>query len=587
MSDPIDRSVYLSRGGKPHIANLAHLTETHNCVSTAHYLYQGLARGEKDADFAPICCAVRDQRDTDPDSPTYGCLKWYLQDPAIGDTNASFFICLPLALAWLMHREKLTAEETEALRSLFAAVAPWFARMADSPSLYYPNKCLGDVAMLLVTGHILEDEALSARARDFCRRFLDYVDRRGMGWGEDHSPVYTRVIAEMGLLIMHLEQRGELHDRTRAMIDGLMEWAAFHDGLDAVPSIRGYNFACDIEVKWGLRQLLAGAEVEDENAPLAVLARATGYSYTPAPQPLPRSRRQRTFDEHYSVSYIGAHARLGTLSHYPIMPDTYMHDGWGLAWQSKPASLIVGREDYGVLEWATVDDEGTPRQHEAAGTIWDYASRHLFKRVAFHPEVVFAAHQQAGAAIIFREIHQLHSPTVSLEDRWRLAHGGGRVLIGGEEWSGQAGVPAPPDWIVLDYGGCAVALYPLQCRVLDMAEDDPNPQRREQGNIVSLRPRLERTDRGLHVSLPLIAEDRGVITQPLLFSGWCVALLDDPAQVAELRVQETFREDGELPRPYGELIRTVELTSPYGVLRFERDMLSGVERRWTDGETVM
>ncbi len=582
MSDPIDRTVYLARGGKPHVANIAHLTDTRNCVSTAHHLYQGLVRGEKDPDFALICAALRGQRDTDPDSPTFGCLKWYREDPAIGDTNASFFICLPLSLAWLNHRDQLTDEEAEALRAIFAAVAPWFRHMADSPSLFYPNKCLGDVAMLLVTGYILGDDAIQQEARDFCRRFLDYVERRGMGWGEDHSPVYTRVIAEMGLLIMLLEQRGELYDRTRAMIDGLMEWAAFHDGLDAVPSIRGYNFKCDLEVPWGLLELVDGAEPKDANAPLAVLARATGYSYTPAVQPVPRSRRQRTFDDHWSVSHIREHARLGTLSHYPIMANATSHDGWGLAWQSKPASLIVPGQDYGVLEWATVDDEGTPRQHEAAGTIWDYASRHLFKRVSFHPEVIMAAHQHEGAAIIFREVHHLHSPTVRLEDRWRLAHGGGRVLLGGHEWDG-APTSAPADWLVLVYPDCAVALHPLQCRVLDAPEDDPNPQRREQGNIVTLPPRLERTDRGLQVSLPLIAEDRGVITQPLLFSGWCVVLLDDPAQVAGLSVQESFREDGELPRTYGELIRTVELTSPYGAVKLERDMLSGGERRWTDG----
>jgi hypothetical protein len=582
MSDPIDRTLYLARGGKPHVANIAHLTDTRNCVSTASYLYQGLVRGEKDADFALICAALRDQRDTDPDSPTYGCLKWYREDPAIGDTNASFFICLPLALAWLNHRDQLSDDEAEALRAIFAAVAPWFRHMADSPSLFYPNKCLGDVAMLLVTGTILDDATLQQEARAFCRRYLDYIERRGTGWGEDHSPVYTRVIAEMGLLIMLLEQRGELYDRTRAMIDALVAWAAFHDGLDAVPSIRGYNFTCDLEVPWGLRELMAGAAPKDPNAPLAVLARATGYSYTPAPQPLPRSRRQRTFDDHWSVSHIREHARLGTLSHYPIMPNTTMHDAWGLAWQSKPASLIVNGQDYGVLEWATVDDEGTPRQHEAAGTIWDYASRHLFKRVSFHPEVIFAAHQHEGAAIIFREVHRLHSPTVRLEDRWRLARGGGRVLIAGQEWDGTP-TEAPADWLVLDYGACAVALRPLHCRLLDAPEDDPNPQRREGGNVMPLTPRLERTDRGLHVSLPLIAEDHGVITQPLLFSGWCVVLLDDPMQVPNLAVAETFREDGELPRTYGELIRTVTLTSRFGEITLERDMLSGAERRWTDG----
>ena len=59
------------------------------------------------------------------------------------------------------------------------------------------------------------------------------------------------------------------------------------------------------------------------------------------------------------------------------------------------------------------------RQHPAAGNIYDWASRHLFKRVSFHPEVVFVGHQEGRAAIVLREIHHLHSPTRRLADRWR------------------------------------------------------------------------------------------------------------------------------------------------------------------------
>lgn len=583
--DPVNRELFLVRGGRAHVVSLGGLNETHNIPATAGHLFKCALAGRQDADCEHILAAILGACDARPDSPTYGCLKWYYEEPAIADTNAAFFTCLPLSLVYLLRRETLSTREQEVLRRVFAGVAPWFDQMAESPSLYYPNKCLGDIAMLMASGHILGDAAMVERACAFAGRFWDYVEARGWGWGEDHSPGYTRVIAEMALLMMFLQPSGELHDRTRRMLDGLVEWAAFHDGVDAVPSIRGYNFDCNISVDYGLSRLFAGGEPEAEDTPLGLLAGAVGYSYERAPRTVPRRRRQRTFDEHYSVSYIGPHARLGTLSHYPLMPNTYMHDGWGLGWQSKPAAFIVDDREYGVLEWVTEDEHRVRRQHEAGRDFRDWPSRHLFKRESFHPEVLFTAHQEEGAAIIFREVQRLHSPTVRLVDRWRLAHGAGRVLVSGEVWEGEA-LQAPPGWVVLDYGSVAVAVCPLQCRVVDPPDTELNLQRRTTGRIVEQGLRLERTERGLCLDLALIDGAEGIITQPLLFSGWCVVLLDEAAQVSMLEVTESFREDGEVPRTYGELIRTVELRTPEATLLLERDMLTRATRRFTDGRPV-
>lgn len=566
MNDPIDRESYLARSGRPHVAAIAHLEATHNVPGTAGHVFRCVSSGQKDPDLCLLLEAIAAQRDTDPKSDTFGCLKWYSEDPAINDTNASFFTCLPLALTYLVHRERLSEAEAAGVRKVFEAVAPWFSHMADSPSMFYPNKCIGDVAMLLVTGHILENAGIIEKARGFARRYFDYVERRGMGWGEDHSPVYTRVIVEMALLIMLLEQGGELYSRARKMTDGILEWVAFNEGYDAVPSIRGYNFEAKQQAPW-MRGLIAGEETPDEAAPLAVLAKATGYSYQPKALQTPRQWRRRTFDGNWSLSYIGEKARLGTLSHYPIMPNATSHDAWGLAWQTKPASFIVHGKDYGLLQWRTEDEEGIVRTHEGAG----FESRHLFKRLSFHPEVVFAAHQEQGAAIIFREVHGLHSPTVRLEDRWRIVPGQCEPQLQGE-------------WTMYDYGDCAIAIRPLKCRVLDAPNDDPNPQRRLQGNVVDLPVRVEREEDALYLTLSLIEGNREIVTQPLLYSGWCVVMLDSPEEVAGLRVTETLREDGEIPRAYGELIREVELTTPRGTIKLRRDMLTSEEWRWTDGE---
>ncbi|MDD5706248.1 MAG: hypothetical protein PHR35_10000 [Kiritimatiellae bacterium] len=583
-ADPIDRDqLFLARSGKPHTQAIAHLEASHSLPATADFLLHTLAAGRKDPDTLRILSALSEHRDADPDSPTYGCYKWYVEDPVIQDTNAAFFIGTPLSALWLGFRDRLTANETVAFKAVFAAMLPWFRRMAESPSLFYPNKCLSDAAMLLVSGHILDDAGAVAAGRQFCHRYLDYHFGRGAGWGEDHSPVYLKVLMAMALLILALEKSGALFDQAKRLADAIMEWVVFNDGFDAVPSIRGYNFDCQIRVPYAPACLIDGQTGATPSVLLAVLQQASGYHSQPQPRQTPRQWRRRTFDDEFSTSFIGTCARLGTLSLYPFMPNAYMHDTWGVGWQTKPGAFIVGDEEYGVIEWATEDDEGVVRQHEACGSIHDWPSRHLFKRAGFHPDVVFVGHQEGGAAIILREIHHLHSPTRRIEDRWRLAHARGRILIGGQEWNG-APTEVPPQWLVLHYEQTAVALRPLKCRVLDDPGDDRNTQRHMTGRIVDLPLRIEKGDRGVAISLPLLENHAGMVTQHLFFTGWCVVLLDRPEDVAGLVVTETFYEDGEIPRTYGELIRAVELTTPNVRLKLERDMLSGHVGRFINGK---
>jgi len=576
--DIINRQLFIARKGRPHNPAIAHLSETHSLPATADYLLETAVKGKKDPDTAKMLSAIRAYRDADPASATFGSYKWFVEDPAIHDTNASFFICLPLAALWLVCRDSLTNAEAVELSAVFHDVLPWFRRMADSPSFFYPNKCISDAAMLLAAGHILGNEAVKASGREFCSRYFDYYVRRGTGWGEDHSPCYTAVIVEMTLLIMALEKSGALFDKARRMTDAILGWVAFHDGVDAVPSIRGYNSDCAISVPYQAAALINAVP----STLLGILKEASGYNFRPEPRQTPRQQRWRTFDGHFSTSYIGSQARLGTLSYYPLMPNSYMHDSWGLGWQSKPCSFIVGEEEYGVLEWMSEDDKGVIRQHEAKDGIYDWDSRHLFKRVCFHPDVIMVGHQEEKAAIILREIHNLHSPTIRLADRWRLARAGGRIIINGREWDGKP-MEVPPGWGVVQCSKTAVALRPLKCRLPDKASDDPNPQKRSAGNIVDLPLRIERSERGTRLSLFLVNAHDGVLTQRLFFSGWCVALLDSPDDVAGLAGAETFHDDGELPRTYGELIRTVEFTTREVRLRLVRDMLNGAVRRFING----
>ena len=259
--DPIDRNVWLVRSGKPHNPVIAHLTETHSLPATASHVFDGLARGAKPPDTVRLLRAIRPHHDTAAESQTFGCFKWFVEEPAVYDTNASFFICTPLAAAFLCHREQLDAAEVQELQGIFRDVLPWFQRMARGPSLFYPNKCISDAAMLLAAGHVLDDAPARTAGRDFCHRYLDFCAARGTGWGEDHSPVYTTVIVEMTLLVMALEAAGPLYDKARRLTDAIVDWVAFHDGIDAVPAIRSYNFKNDIAVDYPLAALIAGRTV--------------------------------------------------------------------------------------------------------------------------------------------------------------------------------------------------------------------------------------------------------------------------------------------------------------------------------------
>jgi hypothetical protein len=167
-------------------------------------------------------------------------------------------------------------------------------------------------------------------------------------------------------------------------------------------------------------------------------------------------------------------------------------------------------------------------------------------------------------------------------DRWRLAKGAGRLLVDGAEMA-EGEVP-PRAWLTIDYGTCAVALRALACRIPAGADDDGNPQRRTQGHIAEQPLRIVREEEEIHLDLVLTEGCEDILVEPLLFTGWCVVLLDRAEDAANLRIEESFREDGEIPRTYGELIRKVTLTTPEHSLAMERDMLTRTTRRWLDGQ---
>ncbi len=309
---------------------------------------------------------------TDPEDSHYGAFRWYAEESAVQDSNAAFFILMPLVSLRLRAPGAVPPAHTDAIDGMLRHAASWFERECREPELYYPNKTMSDGAMLLVIASLLGDEARLALSMQYFERWADYTARRGWGWGENMSLVYQSVMLnalEIALPLLQ-ERRPELAERLEGHRRTLLDILLFHDGHEFVPTIRSYNFGGEVR-RSSLAWLIAGVTGTDElenkeasrgadgPAPLQLpfqandfptlllfegdfqaqgtghaaggearmaaaggsaagdLGGATeGFAGTPEAErlPVPRIRREKVFDDTYAYSWIGRRTRLGSLN---------------------------------------------------------------------------------------------------------------------------------------------------------------------------------------------------------------------------------------------------------------------------------
>ena len=570
-SAELDPALGLVWSGRPHEEPITHLDRSHNGPGTANYLLAAGLLERWDAPFEPMLDGLLGLQDTDPASPTYGNIRWHYEADGVVDGNSGFFITGPLLCAYRLFADKLPDGARDKLRTLFRQALPCFERDAREPSMCYPNACLSNLVALLGLGVCLDDAGAAERGRQACMRWLAYCRDKGCGWGEDHSPGYTGVLAAALWMILDYESRGPLADEARRLLDDLVDFAAFHDGVEPVPAIRSYNFTGQIKTSTALGWVL-GLRAELRAQPWFVGAFLLGGRRETRPRPtVPRRIRRRLFDGHFSTSYVNAHARLGTLSQWPIMPECNMQDTWGVGWQVFPAGFIADDHDHAFLRWIAVDDQGTRRMHPPTEVL-DFASRCLFVRLSHHPDVVTVTHQHDGAAIVLRELHRLHAPLAQIVDRWVIQNFSGRLLIDGHPWDAQP-TDVGPGWLALDYPGrVCVGLYPLHVRPAGQMDVTPlNYPPHGQLLPVAPRVRVAMEDQALTLSVCLRDGPPGVTVAKYLFDGWCAVLAPTPEALADWQVDEAFVNDGEIPRPQREWVRRVALTGPGRRLVLTRD----------------
>ncbi|OWR26650.1 hypothetical protein CDO73_24995 [Saccharibacillus sp. O23] len=480
--------------------------------------------GERGADTLR---ALAELQIRDPQHEHYGAFRWYAEEAKVQDSNAAFFILMPLVSLRLRAPDAMPAEHVAVMDGMLRHAAFWFERECREPELYYPNKTMSDGAMLLAIAHLLGDGKRLKIAGDYFERWEAYTARRGWGWGENMSLVYQGVMLnalEIAAPLLRID-RPALADRLDGHRETLLDILRFHDGRELVPSIRSYNFGGAVR-RSSLAWLIAGVTGTDEletqdsgetsfqvndfatlllfekefrergGGDAEAKGRANGETdgsvgssakagstanaaASPGRQPVPRIREERVFDGATAYSWIGIRTRLGSLNVFPVIPGSYQHETWGLGWQSFPLSAAAEDGQVSYARWY-VDDGQTVRTHPAESYKTAYLMPALFRESPY-PDVRTYAAQNGHALLALRVLDRVVQTAAEIADEW---------LIPGYE--GEAAEVTGGDgrlWRVLRYPGAAIAIAPLEGirfggethaepnAIFDAAGDNPDRRR--------------------------------------------------------------------------------------------------------------
>jgi hypothetical protein len=534
-----------------HTRQMAQMTACHEGRYSAGYYAYGTLLGKLDHEAGlQMLKAIAELQITDAAHLQYGGFRWYREETEIQDSNAAFFILMPLVTARLCCPEAFPPEHAAAMDRMLAHAAVWFSGECREPQLYYPNKTMSDGAMLLAAAVLSRQEEYIGEGIRFFRRWEDYTGRRGWGWGENISLVYQGVMMNaLRIAVMVLRERepslaGQLDRR----MEELKEILRFHAGEELVPSIRSYNFQGETtrrSLLWAIAGVSGLEEAVDKALNLNELATLLLFGDELAAgvpeasrQPVPRTRCERVFDDAYSYSWIGRNVRLGTLSRFPVIPGSYQWPNWGLAWQSFPASFSVKDRQVSYLRWY-VDLGDEVRTHPGTNYKQSYLKPSLFHE-SYYPEIETRAAQSGRAALVVRSMGGVNHRVREIADEWLIQRFDGKLLTFHTEEGGR-------EWTVLAYPHAAVAITALTGITA----------RSEERAFVKLE--AVRDGDALRLRQVLYSgSEAGVLIHPRLESGWAVVALDtaDSAeQIQEaleaVRITDRLMDDREVPRmPY-------------------------------------
>lgn len=443
---------FVVTNGRPHIREIAHVQSAHDGGLTAQYYFLCRYLGY-DIAGEEVLLAIASLQDTDIRSETFGCCRWFSEESKIFDTNGAFFVLKPLMAAMRFCKDKIPAREQELIYSMLYNARKWFLKECKSYGLYYPNKIVNDGALLSLIGYITEDAQTIEEAEKFWHSWLEYTKKYGWGWGENTSANYASITIEgLDLALSAYPENSELFKELCEVRNSLIDYAMFHNEYEYVPSIRSYNFAgkCKNTLPIGLYpqsvKNLEGLKKETLYGRMSayIIHHKLSMPYTPEPSD-DKTRVEHIFGKSSAVTYKGDNIRLGTVSHFPVMPGCYENDGWGLAWQSMPVSALAINHGLSYLRYTCKCEENMYSHPIDAACHNSGARRTSLFNDKNIPEVDILCEQKENVAVIVKQMKNIANKVSYLADEWFVPSFLGKIEKNG-------------DWFVINYGDCALAV---------------------------------------------------------------------------------------------------------------------------------
>jgi len=425
--------LWSQQGG--HTRPVAHLKYVHSSVVAANRLLLAAQTGQfGNIDVDRILRRLRQMQTRKGE--LHGCLRWYWQEKHPVDTNAAFFVGLPMIVVWQVYRSGLSKKQQGLLLSILKDLYIWFMYASSTHSWFYPNKSLGDVvcAWLLYEICSKDDRKLREDAKRLSSLMLEAADywlKNGWGWGEHLSDGYSRVcLNELSVLLLLSENLPEkVRNEFKKLFSDMLAVEDAYDGGPRVPALRSYSFLSCAEHK-NFRDTVAPLPARIDIANIQsmghTLYHLNWHRLSPPRKMVKEDLKIDCFDGAVARAHIEKDIRAGSVSHFPLM-SSIEHFTHGLAWQSMPVALSRPGKTWMFLQWET-KESGRLRCHpaEVMKTARDNA---LSKAV--HPPIVGQTWslQQGGAVITLRIMPQISTSWSYLTDRLRVIGETGDIQI--------------------------------------------------------------------------------------------------------------------------------------------------------------
>lgn len=429
--------------GPGHTRPVARLPQVHPGPLAANRLLGAAQRGQ--LAMAPVTRVLRALRELQWRRPgaKFGCFRWYAEESEPVDTNAAFFIGLPLLTLDGAYHDKLEPESQQLLADIFKDLKVWFDGEAPKLNTIYPNKYLGD----LVCGWLLEERAGDDAGRAKLERTMHQAARAWRdghwGWGEHLSDGYCGIMLDelSTLLLLSRALPTGLRAEYQGLLDELLAIEDAFGNRPRVPTVRSYAFE-SLPSHLNYRERVRAADGTDPRhvippapggAPPAAKASSTnptlyelGWHDKMPPRAAPRKDiRIAAAGGAAAVCRAEDDMQLGTLTRYPLIPNTD-HEGSGLSWQTMPVAFLRNGTDWGFLRFYAKEGD-RERGLPALEKHWAYLSNALSVKSKTLPVGQTWSLQHGGDAVVLRVMPVVPASWEVYEDHLQIIRPTGRL----------------------------------------------------------------------------------------------------------------------------------------------------------------